>query len=89
MVITADLTVFPSPFSDQLNLMCSSDILTTLKIQIRDLNGRIILSKETFIDQGQNKIQLSDLDRLRSGMYFVMVTNDENDEMQMIKVMKE
>ena len=89
MVITADLTVFPSPFSDQLNLMCSSDILTKLKIQIIDLNGRIILTKETFIDQGQNKIQLSDLDRLRSGMYFVMVTNDENDEMQMIKVMKE
>jgi hypothetical protein len=53
---------------------------TSGKVDIRliDMSGKVILSQQNQVIQGDNSISVNNLDRLQSGIYTVQLTNGES-----------
>ncbi len=77
--------IFPNPFSEEINLSISSSIQEKITIQIKDIQGKIILEKHELTSFGKNKYQLS-TSSLGKGIYFLKVFSAHFMEIE--KVMK-
>lgn len=73
-----NISVYPNPAREELNINTTSDI-TISEIEITDLNGRLILSK----NKDFNKI---DIEKLQQGIYLLKITY--NDEIEIKKFVK-
>ncbi len=68
-----DITVYPVPFSDYINIIVPANQQDNYKLKITDVNGRVILT--THITTKEKRINLSNLSK---GIYFVTVIGNEN-----------
>ncbi|WP_170110183.1 T9SS type A sorting domain-containing protein [Flavilitoribacter nigricans] len=75
-MLNNNLTVYPNPANDQLNLRFKLDSDQEISIQIADSNGRIFRTNRIEAQQGWN-IREIDLSDLTNGMY-VIILKDEN-----------
>jgi len=82
------LTIYPSPFTTQFNITYNSEVNSTLAIQLYDLYGHLVIAKDCLIYEGQNTLQFDQLDRLKQGIYVVIVTNLESNERHVFNVLK-
>ena len=81
-----DISVFPNPFTDHIQIKSFSEIKGKATIHVRDITGRIVLSKTTAIVQGQNLTEVRNLDGLRKGVYIVeIIVNDNRQYFKMVK----
>lgn len=80
------VNVYPNPFNNELNITMNSLKDATAKIEVVDIQGRIVLTKSANVFKGDNKITVSELSNLNSGIYFVnMVVNGEMIHAKVIK----
>jgi len=66
------LKVFPNPFNNILEINLPENLLNTsqMEISLYDIHGRLILSQNAS-DISQNGIQITDLENLATGTYFL------------------
>ena len=85
-VLTAGNTVYPNPFINELNITVNAPRNTTARIEIVDIQGRLIAVKSVDVNKGDTKITVSELSNLNSGIYFVnMIMNGETIHAKVIK----
>lgn len=65
--------IYPNPFTGNINIEITSLKTSTTFIQLYDLNGRQILSREYQINQGSNTIPIETID-LSNGTYLITIT---------------
>ncbi len=61
--------IFPNPFDNALNIQFNSLSNEILSIQISDMQGKVVFSKNFEINHGENNINLFELSHLNSGFY--------------------
>ncbi|OUR91295.1 hypothetical protein A9Q87_10945, partial [Flavobacteriales bacterium 34_180_T64] len=82
-----EVRIYPNPFNNQITIQLSSHYNNTdFQINILDLNGRIVFNK--IVTSSNNKIVIGNLDKLEEAPYFIKVTNTENGESIMRKLLK-
>lgn len=63
--------VAPNPFNDKLQLQVQTETAGMMKINIRDISGKLIESRSKFINPGSSVIDISDLASLQKGIYII------------------
>ncbi len=73
------LSVYPSPFTDELNLRFYSTKESTVQITIATGNGVLIYTESVGVDSNQvNDIKINYLAGLKPGLYIVSLISDRN-----------
>ncbi len=85
----AEVAVYPSPFTSNLNIQYQSFVSTILSIRITDMNGKIVEDRIVDITEGKNIISIDNLSSLANGNYMVLILDTENGTRNFIKVMKQ
>ncbi len=79
--------VSPNPFTDVVNVMLTLDNTTLVTLQIIDLAGRVMQTKNIQGKPGQNPLQIGGLSRLSAGVYYLRInTAGESLQQKIIKV---
>jgi hypothetical protein len=81
-----EVNAAPNPFTDKLQLQVQSDIAGIIKINIRDIAGKLIDSRSQQVSKGSSIIEIQSLYNLPKGMYIVEV--EMNQVKQHLKVLK-
>lgn len=83
-----EISAFPNPFTDELNVMINLDKTSNVQVSVMDLTGRILfVENEGEMNVGKQVIHLTGISTLESAMYFVKVISG-NGEM-VIPVLKQ
>jgi hypothetical protein len=80
-------SVYPNPFSNELNLKVSSLMEMSAELNVVDLSGRAILNMNIHLKNGDNIINLDQLSTLEKGIYILKLNSGE--ESIAIKLMKD
>jgi len=80
--ITLECSVYPNPTSDYVILKVGNEELSTLSVQLFDLNGRLLLSKK--VENNETTIPMQGL---LPSTYFLKV-NDNQKEIRTYKIIK-
>ena len=67
-------TLYPNPVSTVLNLDLKSDEAMSLKLEIFDLQGRVVYSSDQNLLEGENQLEL-DLSSLKAGQYLLNISD--------------
>ena len=86
---TSEIAAYPSPFNNYLNITYQCNESSNVTIEVRDVCGRLCLLQNETIEQTQATIQLADIDKLKSGLYIISVLNNDTNEKDLFKVVKE
>ena len=70
--------VYPSPFSDKVNISIASETSSPAIVRLFDITGRVIASQQATISKGVNTITLANLNNISKGMYVVEVNFNGN-----------
>ncbi len=84
--INSNFTIYPNPVTSQLILEFASDINKTLAIEVFDMLGNKVITKELHVITGNNKLEL-DMHVLHKGIYYVRINDAYN--RQVLKIIKE
>lgn len=77
--------IYPNPAKDIVNIVVSSNELSTARLQIVDVLGKVVtLEDDIRILPGENKIQVN-TSSLQKGFYFLKVESDSKSESDLIK----
>lgn len=82
-----NISVYPNPSSDKLNLVIGVRKDTPVKIEISDASGRRIVERQENFSATKNEVQLN-VESLSKGIYFVKVI-PENGAQRTLKFIKE
>ncbi len=75
---TENIIVYPNPVIDNsLTINFISDLKQSIQILLTDMNGRLLLKKNTQVIVGENEIKIDDLQQLSSGVYFLKINSDK------------
>ncbi|MCF8253366.1 MAG: T9SS type A sorting domain-containing protein [Bacteroidia bacterium] len=80
------LSVQPNPFQNNLTLTFNSNKEMGMKVELLNINGQIMVSKEIRTEAGQQNFNLDETGILPSGLYFVRI--EYNGQSEIIKVIK-
>ncbi len=69
-----DLSVYPNPASDRIQLTISSDMLTPATINIYDLKGRIVQKQAIRVYAGEQQVEMR-LEGLSTGIYPLQINS--------------
>jgi hypothetical protein len=73
-----DMTVFPNPFEEQVTVDIILAQSSNIEVEVINATGQVVSYSEFGrLSAGQNKLPMSDLNHLSSGIYFVRVITDE------------
>ncbi|MCK9270418.1 MAG: S8 family serine peptidase [Bacteroidales bacterium] len=71
------IKIYPNPFTDQINIIYHSSDTQTVTIQIVDIAGRQLYSKENVTGKpGLNYFEIPQLHSLRKGVYLVRISSE-------------
>jgi hypothetical protein len=80
------VSIYPNPFTSELNIALNTDEATSVKITVTDLQGRTIMSESIALAKGYNNVTLGTLANLARGAYFVKTElNGETNTFKLIK----
>lgn len=85
-VTMGGIVLYPNPGKNELNIEMILQMNSRVNIEINDLSGRKVLHESSIHISGGKLIKKYDLSLLRSGIYFVYITSDE--EKQIFKWVK-
>jgi hypothetical protein len=77
----------PNPFKEMLTIEVTEQVSTNAYVYLIDANGKEVRSFTLLLDKGTTTYQLTELDNLSSGMYFVHIVT-ENGNNYSIKAIK-
>ncbi len=72
--LTAEIVTYPNPFSDKLSIEIKGAKAGNASIQVMDISGRLIMSFDKTILDGNQTLTLDGLAPLSQGVYFVRVS---------------
>ncbi|MDM9632409.1 DUF7507 domain-containing protein, partial [Robiginitalea aurantiaca] len=78
------LTASPIPFNDRLSLKMEIEYESNARIEIYDLSGRLILSKNAYVNKGTNIIDVSEVFRIPTKLSIIRVVTDRESIMQKV-----
>lgn len=81
---STNFSVFPNPFTDQLNISFYQIDGGYIKIEFYNINGTKIFDKDYDCLPGQNKLILVNTGKLTSGPYLIHVSNNRNSFKQLL-----
>jgi len=85
---TPELTLFPNPFKEELNLFYQANKTEDLVFSVYDSTGKLMNSfTQSVVSNGLYKMPFTTLENVESGIYFVALTS-ENGEVVVEKVIK-
>ncbi len=73
-ISSLNASVEPNPFTKDLTIKIHSATAATTSIKLMDMAGRILLSKSFETINGNNEYSINELDKLASGVYFVIIS---------------
>lgn len=77
---------FPNPFVDELNIQIASDKNQSVRVELADMLGKIILSISENCISGTNTILVDQLSRLQTGLYLLKIsTASESIQQKLLK----
>lgn len=80
-----DITLFPNPSSDELNVQFGVSANQTVELFITDITGKVIQSQVVYATTGTNLV-LIDATTMANGLYFVnLATNGTRQTLQFVK----
>jgi len=71
------VTIYPNPATDILNVDVASVSEAQVQINILDMSGRVIQSKQTVSQKGLNNVRIN-LNNMASGIYVVQIVENNN-----------
>jgi len=81
--------VFPNPFINSIQLNIESSHDRKLNTRIINLSGQLVYNEDVFIVEGDNLKEINSLDKLPSGIYFLMVVDSvSKEEISIQKIIK-
>ncbi|WP_187261260.1 Ig-like domain-containing protein [Pontibacter beigongshangensis] len=81
----AQVQAYPNPFSHQVNMNLPAASAGHAQLQLLDLQGRAVMTKALFLEQGENKLEIA-TDSIPAGAYILVVTgNGIDSKMRVIK----
>ncbi len=83
----ATATVTPNPFKDMFTVEITEVASTTAQVYLMDANGKQVRNFSMELNKGTTAYQLTELDNLSSGMYFVRIVtaNGNNYSIKAVK----
>jgi len=69
--------IFPNPASGTVNVEYSTPIKGLMDVEVMNLTGQIVYSKQVFSEEGVNRIDI-DISSVKTGMYIIQLHSDEN-----------
>ncbi len=73
---TFEISAFPNPFAEELNIIVDLQKNSSVTIVIFDLSGRVVMEEnEGEMNSGKHVVRTNGISSLVSGMYFVKVTS--------------
>ncbi|AUC82720.1 ice-binding family protein [Lacinutrix sp. Bg11-31] len=82
-----NVVIHPNPFNDRISIHLSSDFDNdSFEIKLLDLNGRVISNNKSQSVNGL--ISIENLNNLKQGVYFIMITNSSDGESNVSKLIK-
>ena len=79
--------IYPNPTSDNFNIDLTSSISSEVLVTIYSMNGSVVKTNKIQLNQGLNTIN-EDITSLGSGIYFVRLVNESNNETIVRKLIK-
>jgi hypothetical protein len=70
------MQVWPNPANDQVNINITAARAQVTAVTLSDVNGRLLLSKQTNLTSGNNAVTLKELNRFAPGTYYLKVFVD-------------
>jgi hypothetical protein len=86
-IVSNNITAWPLPFSGQLSTGFKSESNGSVKINITNINGALVLSNTSTVQKGYNTININQAQSIPSGTYLLTVVKDGKSET--IKVVKQ
>ncbi len=80
------VSAYPNPFTRSTQLMIETDVDCKATIAVTDISGRVVVSKVTDITKGATAIDVTEMESLQSGIYFIHT--EVNGTSQSVKVVK-
>lgn len=80
----SNLTFYPNPVKEQLNIQIKSDIAEVASAQILDLSGKIILEQKVQLNQGSTSFSLN-VSKLITGNYVLSIKGNKTITQSFIK----
>ena len=73
------VSIYPNPISETSVIEINSSTANMTEFSILNMNGAVLAKQMIQVNQGVNKISLSDfkLGNLSNGVYFMMINNNE------------
>lgn len=84
---TAKASVFPSPFTDAINLQWESAFEEKLTVGISAISGRLVRTRIFTTTAGLNRLAWNDLADLKQGVYYLQIESDSG-RSETIKIVK-
>jgi hypothetical protein len=81
-----DLYVYPTPFTDKLQVGVVADKPAEITIRIINLNGKLLTEQRTEIQSGSNSIPVNNIQSLNQGIYILSVVSA--DTVRSFKIIK-
>jgi hypothetical protein len=82
-------TIQPNPFANELSLTYSSNKEVSLKIELINLNGQVLVSKQIRTEAGMQRINLDEAMNIPSGLYFMKLEYNGHSEIHKIVKLKD
>ncbi|MCC7030563.1 MAG: carboxypeptidase regulatory-like domain-containing protein, partial [Chitinophagaceae bacterium] len=86
---SADATVYPSPFTQYVNVLYTAEAVGQISIRMTDMNGKVVSEQLADLTVGKNVITVGQLQHLSTGMYSIMITDLETNVKTFFKVTKQ
>jgi hypothetical protein len=80
-----NISVYPNPFIDELNIVLNNNAITDLNVELTDVTGRVVLSK--VITKTSDNFQIKIDEQLHSGIYFLQLSSGDN--VERVKLVKQ
>jgi uncharacterized repeat protein (TIGR01451 family) len=77
-------TVSPNPFSDYININTQWNNSEAVTVRIFNVQGKVVVSKQVSLNQGNNNVRIDNLSNLPSGNYYLELISPTNKVVQKI-----
>lgn len=81
-----EVNAAPNPFTDKLELQVQAEAAGIIRINLRDLSGKLVGGRSKLVSKGSSVIEVPSLNALPKGMYIVEI--ELNQARQYLKVLK-
>ncbi len=78
-LVNLKVKLYPNPAESYTNIELVSEINTSFEYKVIDIEGRVISTKKDIPVNGYKEEQV-DISNLKSGIYFIMISNEQYKE---------